>query len=69
MGILATHVPSNYFGVYYEKSNETINVQNQESNQNAGEGSGQDIKIVVDYDGHPIDLNKLYCDQDENENK
>jgi len=62
----ATHLPSNYTGIYNDKSTKTINIQNQEKSQNAGEGSNRKLKVVVDYDGHAIDLNQPYSDHVEN---
>jgi len=53
-----THLPSNYRGIYVHViAIEDKNVQNQEKNQNAGEGSSQEFHVARDNDGHEIDLN------------
>jgi len=45
-----------------------MNVENQEATQNAGQGSSRESNVVVDCDGHAIDLNQPYGNQDVNEN-
>jgi len=54
----ATHFPSNYSGVFVHSTfNEDNNVQNQDKNQNAGEGSSREFQVNRDFDGYEIDLN------------
>jgi len=57
--VSAIHLPSNYAGLFKNDnmSHEEMNVQNQENNQNAGEGSSRLSKEVLDSDGHVINLN------------
>jgi len=57
--VSAIHLPSNYAGLFEDNnmSNDEMNVQRQEQNQNAGEGSSSLAKEVLDSDGQVIDLN------------
>jgi len=58
MNVPATRTPSNYPGVFVDTmSNEYMNVQNQEENRNAREGTSREFQIAVDNDGLDIDLN------------
>jgi len=58
MNVSATHLPSNYAGLFENNniSNDEMNVRNQEYNQNAGESSRLSTE-VLDSNGHFIDLN------------
>lgn len=55
----ATHIPSNYPGIFMENIvNNGENVQNHKRKRHAEEGSSRDFHIAADYDGQDIDLNK-----------
>jgi len=58
----AKGLPSNYAGynVDHTVSSEVTNIQDQDRNENADEGSVKIFKVVMDNDGHEIDLNKPY---------
>jgi len=58
----ANSIPTVLAGHYLGQtiSNEHINVQVQDQNQNAGEGSSRVNNVATDNEGKEIDLNKTY---------